>query len=253
MQVFTRNPLQWHGRNLSDAETEAFRRALLSSGVKSVVSHASYLINLAGGDDVRGKSVSALKAEMERCYQLGIDAVVLHPGSAKEGDPAVARGRLSDSLRRVLDETDSCGVPILLETMAGGGGTLGVSVEELARVIETLEWETRLGLCADLCHLFGAGLDVATECGYERLVSSLSKHIGLDRVCCWHISDNKGTRGSGIDRHAHIGAGEIGTTPFGMLVSDDRFADTPVILETPKDGIGDEGNLALLRKLRGSW
>jgi deoxyribonuclease-4 len=253
IQIFTRNPLQWQGRSLSDAETEAFRRSLLASGIKSVLSHSSYLINLAGDDNVRRKSLVSLRAEMERCYQLGIDAVVLHPGSAKDGDPSAARGRLGDSLRRILGETEGCSVPILLETMAGGGGSLGTSVEELAMVIEGLEWDSRLGVCADLCHLFGAGADVATEGGYERLVSSLSKHVGLDRVRCWHISDNKGARGSGIDRHAHIGAGEIGAIPFGMLVADERFADTPVILETPKDGMGDEGNLALLRKLRGSW
>jgi deoxyribonuclease-4 len=84
------------------------------------------------------------------------------------------------------------------------------------------------------------------------MVSSLSKHVGIDRIGCWHISDNKGARGSRIDRHAHIGEGEIGIVPFGMLAADARFENTPVILETPKDGVGDEGNLAILRKLRGS-
>jgi deoxyribonuclease-4 len=226
---------------------------LLSSGVRRVVSHASYLINLAGDSDTRKKSEFALKAEIERCYQLGVDAVVLHPGSSKRGDAGEARGFLIESLKKTLEETSSFGVPILLETMAGQGGVLGSTVEELARVIDALEWDKRLGICADICHLFGAGAEVGTEGGYERLVLSLSKHVGLDRVGCWHASDNRGARGSRIDRHAHIGEGEIGTIPFGMLVADERFADTPVILETPKDGVGDEGNLALLRKLRGSW
>ena len=122
---------------------------------------------------------------------------------------------------------------------------------ELADVIEHLDWDDRLGICADLCHLFGAGVDVRSEGGYERLVANLQKQVGLKRVACWHLSDNKGERGSHIDRHAHIGEGEIGVIPFGMLVSDERFDETPTILETPKDGIGDEGNLALLRKLRG--
>ncbi|MDR1514273.1 MAG: deoxyribonuclease IV [Synergistaceae bacterium] len=253
IQIFTRNPLQWRGKSLSEGETGAFRRALLASGVKSVISHASYLINLAGDEHVRRRSVDALKAEIERCYQLGIDAVVLHPGSSKNEDPALARNFLAASLERVLSDTDGFGVPILLETMAGQGGVLGSTIEELAWVMEALDWDPRLGMCADLCHLFGAGLEVGTEGGYERLISSISLRVGLERVKCWHISDNKGARGGRMDRHAHLGEGGIGTVPFGILVADARFRNTPVILETPKDGIGDAGNLALLRKLRGSW
>ncbi len=252
IQIFTRNPLQWKGRSLSISEIEGFRRALLASPLKRVVSHASYLINLAGGGEVRSRSVSALIDEIERCYQLGIDAVVLHPGSAGDGDREAAFDLLARSLSEVLEHTESSPVAILLETMAGQGGVLGVTVEELARAIDALDWNRRLGVCADICHLFGAGYDLRGEGGYRRLVSSLDKHVGLERVGCWHMSDNKGTRGSNIDRHAHIGEGEVGVIPFFMLVSDDRFRDTPAILETPKEGIGDEGNLALLRKTRGS-
>jgi deoxyribonuclease-4 len=253
IQIFTRNPRQWRGKSLSGSEADAFRRALLASGVKSVISHASYLINLAGDELVRRRSVDALEAEIERCYQLGIDAVVLHPGSGKNADTRTAMNFLIASLERVLSDTDSFGVPILLETMAGQGGVLGSTIEQLSQVMEALDWDPRLGMCADLCHIFGAGFDISTEGGYERLVSLISRRVGLDRVKCWHISDNKGVRGGGLDRHAHLGQGEIGIVPFGMLAADDRFRDTPVILETPKDGVGDAGNLALLRKLRGSW
>lgn len=235
MQIFTRNPLQWHGKYLSDAEIEAFRRAFLSSSIQSIVSHASYLINLAGESDVRKKSVEALTGEIERCYQLGIDTVVVHPGSCGEGE-----------------RTEAFPVGILLETMTGKGGVLGVNVEEIAGVIDDLGWHRRMGVCVDLCHVFGAGFDVRSEAGFRRLVASIGKHVGLDRVGCWHLSDNRGGRGSRIDRHAHLGEGEIGIIPFGMLVSDERFMNIPAILETPKDGIGDEGNLALLRKLRGA-
>ena len=251
IQVFTRNPLQWQGKKLSEAEADSFRRAALGSGIKSVVSHASYLINLAGDEYTRKKSVNALTEEVERCYRLGIDSVVLHPGSARDGPREKAFDLLDESLREVLRATERTPVKILLETMSGQGGTLGVTVEELANVIERLEWHDSLGVCVDLCHLFGAGFDLRSQNGYERLVSTLDRQVGLSRVGCWHMSDNKGTRGSNVDRHEHIGQGEIGIIPFGMLVSDDRFADTPTILETPKEGIGDVGNLALLRKLRG--
>jgi deoxyribonuclease-4 len=253
MQIFTRNPLQWQGRNLSEAEIEAFRRALLSSRLKCVISHASYLINLAGDAATRVKSAAAMKAELDRCYQLGIDAVVMHPGSSKGRGVDEARANLALSLEKILGDTENSGVSILLETMAGQGDCLGADIEDLEWVIDALRWDSRLGICADICHLFGAGVEVGSEGGYERMVSSLSKHVGLERIRCWHISDNKGARGSRIDRHAHIGEGEIGMVPFGMLAADARFENTPVILETPKDGIGDEGNLAILRKLRGSW
>lgn len=251
IQIFTRNPLQWQGRKLAEAEADSFCRAVLGSGIKSVVAHASYLINLAGDEFTRKKSIRALVEEIERCDRLGIDAVVLHPGSARNGSRDEAWGLLDDSLREVLRSAGGSRVRILLETMSGQGGTLGVTVEELASAIERLDWHDSLGICVDICHLFGAGCDLRSQNGYERLVLTLERQVGFGRVGCWHMSDNKGTRGSNVDRHEHIGQGEIGIIPFGMLVSDGRFADTPTVLETPKEGIGDAGNLALLRKLRG--
>ena len=251
MQVFTHNPLRWAGKSLSPAEMDSFRRALLNSGIKSVVSHASYLINLASAGQLGHKSVDAVKNEMENCYQMGIDMIVLHPGSSKDGSRGDAIARLTDSLGKILDTTGDHSTRLLLETMSGQGGVLGGSLDELECILDALDWDRRLGVCVDLCHVFGAGADVRTEGGYLRLVSSLDRHFGLDRVGCWHLSDNKGALGSGVDRHEHIGEGEIGVIPFGMLVSDERFANTPMILETPKSGVGDGGNMALLRKLRG--
>jgi deoxyribonuclease-4 len=170
-----------------------------------------------------------------------------------DGPRASALDRLASALDKILESTGGKNVSILLETMAGQGGALGTALDELEWVLEKLDWDKRLGICVDMCHIFGAGFDVRSEGGYLRLVSALDRHFGLDRVRCWHMSDNKGTLGSRVDRHEHIGEGEIGVIPFGMLVSDERFADTPMILETPKEDIGDEGNLALLRKLRGSF
>jgi deoxyribonuclease-4 len=231
---------------------DEFRRALIESGIKRVLAHASYLINLAGEGVILNKSIDAVVYDIELCFQLGIDSLVVHPGSAKEGPRGEAAARLAASLERVLARAGDKDVSILLETMSGQGGALGASNEELEGVLDALAWDGRVGICADICHVFGAGVDVRAKGGYARFVSALDKHFGLDRIGCWHLSDNKGALGSGTDRHQHIGEGEIGLAPFGMLVSDDRFADTPMILETPKDGIGDRGNLAVLRKLRGS-
>ena len=251
-QIFTHNPLRWQGPQPAPSAVDEFRRALIESGIKRVVAHASYLINMAGEGTILNKSVDAVVNDIELCFQLGIDSLVVHPGSAKDGSRAEATARLTDSLDRVLARTRDKNVSVLLETMSGQGGALGAANEELEGVLDALAWDGRLGICADICHVFGAGTDVRTEGGCARFVTALGKHFGLDRIGCWHLSDNKGTLGSGVDRHQHIGEGEIGLIPFGMLVSDDRFADTPMILETPKDGVGDEGNLALLRKLRGS-
>jgi deoxyribonuclease-4 len=254
IQIFTRNPLQWQGKAPSPAGIDAFRRALLDSdsGIKKITAHASYLMNLAGDDYVRNRSIDAVIREVELCYQLGVDSLVLHPGSSRGGSRAGALSKLAGALEKIIDRTADKNVVILLETMAGQGGVLGSSIGELESVFEAMSWNKRLGICADLCHVFGAGVDIRSEGGYLRFVSSLERHFGLDRVGCWHLSDNKGALGSNVDRHEHIGQGAIGIIPFSMLVSDERFADTPAILETPKEGIGDAGNLALLRKLRGS-
>ena len=252
MQIFTHNPLQWQGRTPPPAEIDAFRNALLGSGVKRVAAHASYLINLAAGGAAGNKSADAVIREMDLCHQLGIDSLVLHPGSSKGVPFAEALVILSGALDKILERTQEYNVTILLETMAGQGYMIGSSLDELERIMDAIGWNRRVGVCADICHVFGAGTDLRSEGGYLKFVSSLDRRFGLDRVGCWHISDNKKPLGGGIDRHEHIGEGEIGIVPFGMLVSDERFADTPVILETPKEGVGDEGNLALLRKLRGS-
>jgi deoxyribonuclease-4 len=251
MQIFTHNPLRWRGKSNAPAEMDAFRRTLLNSGIKCVVSHASYLINLADGGQLGNRSADAVKDEMENCYQMGIDMIVLHPGSSRDGPREDAIARLAGSLGKILDATEDKNIRLLLETMSGQGGVLGGSLDELERVLDILDWDRRLGVCVDICHVFGAGMDVRAEGGYNRLVSSLDRRFGLDRIGCWHMSDSKGALGSGTDRHEHIGEGEIGVIPFGMLVSDERFANTPMILETPKSGVGDGGNLALLRKLRG--
>jgi deoxyribonuclease-4 len=251
-QVFTHNPLQWRGASPSPSAVDGFRRALIESGIKRVTAHAPYLINLAGEGLVLSKSMDAVIYDIELCFQLGIDSLVVHPGSSKDGPRGEALVRLAASLDKVLDRTRDKNVSILLETMSGQGGAIGGSNEELEGILDALAWDGRLGICVDICHAFGAGADVRTKRGYAGFVAALDRHLGLDRIGCWHLSDNKGTLGSGVDRHQHVGEGEIGLTPFGMLVSDDRFADTLMILETPKDGIGDEGNLAILRKLRGS-
>ncbi|MCW1713815.1 MULTISPECIES: deoxyribonuclease IV [Synergistaceae] len=251
MQIFTRNQRQWSNDPLSFREIEEFYRASKDSSVRKVVSHASYLINLGGNDHVRGKSEEALISELERCRHLSIDDVVLHPGFALESTGEAALARVSASLLKVLEATSDIKVRILLETMAGQGSVLGGDISEFSAILDHLEGHPRIGFCVDICHVFAAGYEIRTHESYNRLVGLLEKHVGLERIHCWHLSDSKMDKGSKKDRHQHLGEGTIGLEPFSMLVNDVRFDNVPAILETPKEGIGDEGNLSLLRKLRG--
>lgn len=251
IQIFTKNQLQWRASPVSQGACERFLKSWSGSGIRKVVAHASYLINLAGSERIRVKSIDALVDEVRRCDQLGIDDLVLHPGSHRGDGPVAGIGRIAQSLENMYDKTDGLRVRILLETMAGQGDGIGASLEELAAVLDALGRHDRVGICLDTCHLFAAGYEVRTPEGYERVTRRVEKLFGRSRVGCWHLNDSRSERGSGKDRHQHLGEGEIGTDAFGRIVADDRWLETPCILETPKDNGGDLKNLSVLRKLRG--
>lgn len=252
MQIFTRSQRQWQARPVSLQEAEGFYRAWQRSNVKAVVSHASYLINIASPDAaVRAKSAAALCEEVERCRHLNIDDIVLHPGFAMDAGIDAATANIAETLLRLFDATQEYKTRILLETMAGQGTCVGGDLAHFTEILDKANWHPRIGLCIDTCHVFAAGYDLRSSDAYERLVAAADKHVGLSRVRCWHLNDSKAARGTHLDRHAHLGEGEIGLHPFALLMNDERFEETPTILETPKEGVGDEGNLSFLRKVRG--
>lgn len=251
IQIFTRNQRQWQTKVLSMQEIEAFYRAWEQSGVQAVVSHASYLVNLCGSGDIRKKSEKGLIAEIERCHQLGINDIILHPGFAGDFSHDAAIEMIAESLLRAIDETQEMRVRILLETMAGQGTVVGGELRDLEDILNRVNWHKRIGACVDMCHIFASGYEVRSAEAYNRFIDALDKHVTIERVGCWHLSDSKTEKGGKKDRHAHIGQGEIGLTAFSMLMNDERFADVPAVLETPKEGWGDAGNLSVLRKLRG--
>ena len=252
MQIFTRSQRQWQARPVSLQEAEGFYRAWQRSNVKAVVSHASYLINIASPDAaVCAKSAAALREEVERCRHLNIDDIVLHPGFAMDAGVDAATTNIAETLLRLFDATQEYKTRILLETMAGQGTCVGGDLAHFTEILDKANWHPRIGLCIDTCHVFAAGYDLRSSDAYERLVAAADKHVGLSRVRCWHLNDSKAARGTHLDRHAHLGEGEIGLHPFALLMNDERFEETPTILETPKEGVGDEGNLSFLRKVRG--
>lgn len=216
-----------------------------------VVSHASYLVNLATAQgELRDKSITSLVLELQRCAVLGVPTVVLHPGC--HGGDGVEEGlnRFVANLDRVFTASDT-GVRILIETTAGQGTGLGRSFEELAYILDRSEYRQLLGVCIDTCHIFAAGYELRSAEGYAATIAALDRTVGLGRVQLVHLNDSKKELGSRVDRHDHIGEGAIGLAGFRNLLNDYRFAGMPMVIETPKgeDLAEDRENLQTLRAL----
>ncbi len=257
LQVFTRNQRQWAVKPLKDSEVEEFRRAKDSWGEYPVLAHDSYLINLASPEkELREKSILAFTQEVKRCARLGISLLVTHPGSCKsqgrnQGLRAYVQA-LDRSLAAAADnEPQSIRVHVLLETTAGQGTALGGDFGDLSEIMARSAFPDRLGVCLDTSHVFAAGYDLRDEHSYTRTLFSLDRAVGLDRLLAVHLNDSKHPLGSRLDRHEHIGHGELGLEPFRLLLNDSRLAGVPMVLETPKDKAGewDRQNLAVLRDM----
>ncbi|MDH7568035.1 MAG: deoxyribonuclease IV [Armatimonadota bacterium] len=255
LQIFTKNPQQWRGKEVTPEQGAEFQRQCVEANLHPVVAHDSYLINLAAADDaLRQRSVAAFVEEMWACQRLGIDLLVTHMGSAGSGAKEEAIDRLCASLDQVLDATADTGVCIALETTAGQGNTLGDRFEDFPRIFATVKDDSRLVVCLDTCHIFVAGYDIRTREGYESVMSEFDRVVGLGRLRMIHLNDAKKDLGSRVDRHEHIGRGFLGRDAFRWVLNDPRLQSLPGILETPKQEEGtkremDPVNLAVLRAL----
>ncbi len=251
LQIFSRNQRQWTPPPLRDEEVDLFKAAREKAGDMIVASHGSYLVNLAANKkEVLEKSVVNFSLELERCGRLGIPYVVLHPGS--HGGDGVEAGleRFVRGLDRAIDRGGQQ-VMVLAETTAGQGTSLGAGFEELAYILGNTRYPELVGVCVDTCHIFAAGYELRTAEGYAATMASLEEQIGLGKVKLFHVNDSKKPLGSRVDRHEHIGKGEIGLDGFRHLMRDARFAHLPMTLETPKGEslAEDVKNLAVLRSL----
>ncbi|HCR38551.1 MAG TPA: endonuclease [Synergistaceae bacterium] len=251
IQIFTKNQLQWRASPIPEPAATRFMAAWAKSSIRKVVAHGSYLLNLASVRETREKSIVALVEEIARCETLGIDDLVLHPGSHLGDGLDNGREMVAKGLMRAIERTPGTRARVLLETMSGQGHSIGSTIEDLAWILDRVGDISRIGVCLDTCHLFAGGHELRGRSSYDRLVRSVERHIGLERIGCWHLNDSRTEMGSRRDRHQHIGEGLIGAELFSCIVSDPRWEDTPCLLETPKGGPGDEGNIALLRKMRG--
>ncbi len=199
------------------------------------MAHNSYLINLASSlPSLREQSIVALGDEIDRAESLGLDGLVMHPGSHTTGTERDGLRLIAEGLARLLAERPDGRTRILLEHTAGQGTNLGHRFEHLAEIIDRLGGTARIGVCLDTCHLLTAGYDICTKDGYERTFREFDRVVGLGRLEAFHLNDSKKPCGSRVDRHEHIGRGCIGLEPFRRLLNDPRFRQLPMLLETPK-------------------
>jgi deoxyribonuclease IV len=232
IQIFNQSPRMWRPTVYPEQDVQAFRAAMADSQIDAVLIHAVYLLNCASEDpEIREKSLVSLTHSLRVGHAIGASAVVLHPGSAKTGNPAKAMSRAGETIREALAESEEC--PLHLENTAGTGGTLGRSIDELAALLDAAGGGERLGLCLDSCHLFASGYDIRSYPGMDALTQEISKKVGLKRVGSLHLNDSQTPLGANRDRHANIGAGELGESGCAAFLSAPAFQGLPCVLETP--------------------
>ncbi|UCC45867.1 MAG: deoxyribonuclease IV [Candidatus Zixiibacteriota bacterium] len=252
IQIFNKSNNQWRAKKLDQKELDEYFRMIDETGVTVATSHSSYLINIGSPDPaLYEKSYLSLKEEMERCEALKIPNLAIHPGSHVGSGEEAGMNRIIEAVNRLFSELKEDNVWLLLETTAGQGSNLGYSFEQLAYMIAGVEDKSRIGVCLDTCHIFGAGYPIVEPKDYKKTIKAFNDIVGLDRLRIIHVNDSKKEFGSRKDRHEHIGQGYIGLDGFRNFVNDRRLKKVPMILETPKgeDLKEDIENLKVLRSL----
>jgi deoxyribonuclease IV len=231
IQIFNQSPRMWRPTAYDEDDFAAFREAVKPSPIDAVLIHAVYLLNCASEErEIRDKSRRSLIQSLRVGDGIGATGVVLHPGSAKQGDVGKAIKRAGKVIAQALSETDSC--PLYLEDTAGAGGTLGRSFEELSALLEAADGDERLGVCLDSCHLLASGYDIRTAAGLTETIDRFDEVTGLDRLGSLHLNDSQYPLGSNRDRHANVGKGELGDRGCASYLSEPRFEKLACVLET---------------------
>lgn len=252
LQVFTRNTNQWQARPIGPEEPARFRAALAECGIGATAAHASYLINLASPiPTLWRRSVDALFLELTRAEALGIPYVITHPGAHMGAGEEAGIARIAEALDEVHCQGRRLRVGCLLENTAGQGTTLGWRPEHLAAILDSVHDPDRVGVCIDTCHLFAAGYGLASPAAYRRTMDCLAKSVGVAKIKVFHVNDSRRELGARVDRHEHIGRGQIGLAGVRRLMRDERFQQVPMYLETPKgQEDGEDFDVLNLRTLR---
>ena len=249
MQIFSHNPRQWSVSGIPKETAARFIASRKAYDINPVFIHSSYLINLAAADPViLKKSIDLLKRELDLADTLEADYVVVHTGSASGENASEGRRRAAEALRRIgADRRWKAG--LLLENTAGERGDITSRIEDLVEIISEVNSPLISGITFDTCHAFAAGYDIADTEALAGLMDKIDKLIGMDKIKLIHLNDAKKGLGSGVDRHWHIGEGEIGSTGLRRLINNPAFCKIPLILETPKKS--EEDDLRNLKTVRG--
>jgi deoxyribonuclease IV len=252
MQIFTKNQNRWQRKPTPPEEIVKWGEKQAATGIRPVVSHAAYLINLGTpNQEIWDKSVDALADELTRAEELGLLGVVFHPGAHMGEGEEAGIARIVKGIDAAHGRTGGFKTLTLIEGTAGQGSALGYRFEHLQAMLQGVAEPKRLAFCLDTCHLFAAGYDLRTEQAYADTMGQFDRLCGIERLRCFHFNDAKKPLGSRVDRHDHIGTGQIGLEAFGFILNDPRLKDVPKILETEKseDMHEDLENLRVLRGL----
>ncbi len=252
VQIFTKSSRQWASKPYTKEEIDFFLLSKKETGITTVIAHDSYLLNLGSPDEgLRKRSLAAFIDELERCEILGVSHLIAHPGAHTGAGETEGIKTIARSLNEVHKACPGYNAKITLEITAGQGSCLGYRFEQIGRMFDATHDNDRLRVCFDTEHAFAAGYDIRTAEGYERTFCEFDEEIGIERLAAFHLNDSKKELNSRVDRHEHIGKGQIGVEGFRLLVNDERFWGLPMCLETPKgpDLKEDRKNLALLRSL----
>jgi deoxyribonuclease-4 len=250
IQIFNQSPRMWRPTHYKPDDIAEFNERMESGPVKSVVIHAVYLINSASNEpEIREKSITSLTHALLLGDAINADGVVVHPGTLKGKPLEEGLALAGEAFRMALSESEKC--PLLLENTAGAKGTLGRSFSELADLLERGGSGGRLGICLDSCHLLASGFEVRTPDGLGEVLDDCVEAVGIERLQCLHVNDSKVPLGGNADRHAALTEGEFGKQGLEVFLSEPRFQDLPVCLETPgPSGTIGIDEVKLARKLR---
>ncbi len=243
VQIFTKNVRSWYVDSLSDEQIDLWREHRKNTGIDVVVAHDSYLINLASPEDsLIKKSIKMFITEIERCEQLNIPYLVMHPGAHVGSGEEAGLKRIAESINEIHEALPGYKTVTCLEICAGQGTTLGYRFEHLRTIMDMVREPNRLAACFDTAHAFAAGYDLSSEKSTQNVLAEFDDVIGLEQLKVIHLNDSKVECGSRVDRHEHIGRGYIGLDAFRAIVNHERFRNVPKIIETKKGGNG-EGRL----------
>lgn len=250
MQIFSRNPRGWQVSKLAGKDIKRFKELKSQYGISPVVVHIPYIINLATPDDILyRKSIDAYIEDLHRADSIGAEYFVTHLGSHVGSGEDKGIKRFSSALDEIIKKADPKTM-ILLENTAGSGSWIGYKFEHIKEILEGISDSGNVGVCLDTAHTFEAGYDIVTEKGLKKTLNKFDELIGLENIKVVHFNDSLSSGGSHVDRHQHLGKGDIGLSALSRIINDKRLKDAAFIMETPKESDKDDKrNIAIARKM----